>query len=36
MRTTFLAADEPKSTGSGMKWIFVVLLAALALVLLFK
>ncbi|MBK9446846.1 MAG: hypothetical protein IPO00_12600 [Betaproteobacteria bacterium] len=36
MRTTFLAADEQKSTGSGMKWIFVVLLAALALVLLFK
>lgn len=36
MRTTFLAADEPKSTGSSMKWLFVVLLAALALVLLFK
>lgn len=36
MRTTFLAADEPKSTGLGMKWIFVVLLAALALVLLLK
>lgn len=36
MRTTFLAADEPKPNSSSMKWIFVVLLAALALVLLFK
>lgn len=36
MRTTFLAADEQKSTGSGLKWMVVVLLASLAIVLLFK
>lgn len=36
MRTTFIAENKPKPAGLGMKWLFVVLLAALTLVFLFK